>query len=122
MLFCPELIGFCFVFHKRLKTYISPEGGDLEWIRPLISCCLNLLGIVHVSSWSIVKNSLETYINERALAKQIFHFYCMYYNLDQVLEFTNYGLLYRLTNFRCFFFFIYFSIVFNPIFAGRGEL
>lgn len=69
MLFCPELIGFCFVFHKKLKTYISPEGGDLEWICPLIPCCLNLLGIVHVSSWSIVKNSLETYINESSTCK-----------------------------------------------------
>lgn len=71
MLSCPELIGICFVLkiHKMLKTYISPEGGDLEWIRPLISCCLNLLGIVHVSSWSIVKNSLETYINESSTCK-----------------------------------------------------
>lgn len=69
MLFCPELIGFCFDFHKRLKTYISPEGGDLEWICPLIPCCLNLLGIVHVSSWSVVKNSLETYINESSTCK-----------------------------------------------------
>lgn len=81
MLFCPELIGFCFVFHKRLKTYISPEGGDLEWIRPLVSHFLDILGIVHDPSRSIVKNSLDKHKCKQILQNR----FCLLHNICRPL-------------------------------------